>query len=119
MDILPFIIFTAIAFSIGAVLILISNFLGTKHKGVRKNDVYESGMDPVGNANKKYDVKFFLTAIVFLLFDVEIVFLFPWALSYADSASKTLMIMEFAFFMIILIVGYVFILASKSLDWEN
>ncbi len=119
MDLLPFVIFSTIALGTGGVLITLSNIFGTKHKGVRKHDIYESGMDPVGSATKRYDIKFFLTAIIFLLFDVEIVFLFPWALSYGQSSIKPVMIAEFAFFMAIFLVGYLFVLFSKSLDWED
>lgn len=119
MSIFPFVVFSVISLSIGLVLVLISNLLGTKAKTKRLHDIYESGMDPVGSATKRYDIKFYLTAILFLLFDVEIVFLFPWALSYKTSEIKPLMLAEFAFFVFILIVGYLFVLFSKSLDWEE
>ena len=118
MSLLPFVIFSAIALLMGIVLVTVSNIFGARPKAVRTNDIYESGMDPVGSATKRYDVKFYLTAILFLLFDVEIVFLFPWALSYQNSAIKSLMIAEFAFFTVILLVGYLFVIFSKSLDWE-
>ncbi len=119
MSLFPFVVFSVISLSIGLVLILISNILGTKPKTKRLHDIYESGMDPVGSATKRYDIKFYLTAILFLLFDVEIVFLFPWALSYQSSSIKPLMLAEFVFFMFVLIVGYLFVLLSKSLDWEE
>lgn len=119
MSIFPFVVFSLVSLSIGLVLILLSNFLGTKPQAKRLHDIYESGMDPVGSATKRYDIKFYLTAILFLLFDVEIVFLFPWALSYQKSEFKPLMLAEFGFFMFILIVGYLFVLFSKSLDWEE
>lgn len=119
MDILPFVVFAIIATSIGLGLLLISYVLGARPKNKRLHDIYESGMDPVGSATKRYDVKFYLTAVLFLLFDVEIVFLFPWALAYKNSDVKPLMIAEFAFFIFILLVGYLFVLFSKSLDWED
>ena len=118
MSIFPFVLFSVISLSLGLFLVLVSNILGVKSKSKRIHDIYESGVDPVGSATKRYDVKFYLTAILFLLFDVEIVFLFPWALSYQGSNVKPLMLAEFVFFMFILIVGLVFVLLSKYLDWE-
>ena len=68
--------------------VLLSVILGAKPKEKRKYDVYESGVNSVGSATRRYDVKFYLTAILFLLFDVEIVFLIPWALSYKGSLQQ-------------------------------
>jgi len=119
MDFLPFIIFFIIANVVGIVLIVISNFLGQKKKLERKNDIYESGVNPVGSTTRQYDIKFYLTAILFLLFDVEIVFLLPWAMAYTDSTNKAFMIAGFVFFMLILLVGYFFVINSKALKWEE
>lgn len=119
MELLPVILFVIIGLTIGIGLITVSVILGKKPKDNRIHDVYESGVNPIGSATRRYDIKFYLTAILFLLFDVEIVFLFPWALTYQESTNKNLMIAEFAFFMFILLVGYLFVLFSKSLDWEE
>ena len=119
MTLLPFFIFLLVAITLGSILILISNLLGTTHKGVRKHNIYESGVNPVGAATRRYDVKFYLVGILFLLFDVEIVFLVPWVLTYKASTSKLFMIYEFVFFMVILLVGYFYVLGSKSLKWED
>jgi len=119
MSLLPFLVLVIIGLTLGVLLLSISQILGEKQKNPRPHDIYESGMDPVGNALKRYDIKYFLTGILFLLFDVEIVFLFPWALTYKDSANKELMIAEFLFFMAILLVGYLYVLFSKSLKWDD
>lgn len=119
MGLLPVILFVIIGLLLGIGLITISLILGKKPKHERLNDIYESGVNPVGSATRRYDIKFYLTAILFLLFDVEIVFLFPWALTFKESSMKSLMIAEFAFFMVILLVGYLFVLLSGSLDWED
>lgn len=119
MDFLAFVIFLIIATVLGAVLVLISSILGYKNKEVRKNDIYESGVNPVGSASRQYDIKFYLTAILFLLFDVEIVFLLPWALAYKDSTNVNFMMGGFVFFMAILLVGYFFVIGSKALKWEE
>ncbi len=119
MNLLPVILFVVIGFLLGIGLLTVSVLLGKKPKTVREHDIYESGVNPVGSATRRYDVKFYLTAVLFLLFDVEVVFLFPWALTYQESSMKGLMIAEFVFFMFIFIVGYLFVLFSKSLDWED
>jgi NADH-quinone oxidoreductase subunit A len=119
MDFASFIIFFLIACTLSGVLLGISALLGQKRKAIRENDVYESGVNAVGSATRQYDIKFFLTAILFLLFDVEIVFLLPWALAYKDSPNRDFMIGGFVFFMVIMLVGYLFVIKSKSLKWEE
>lgn len=119
MDVLPLIIFFLIANAIGIVLMTISKLLGFKRTLVRTNDIYESGVDPHGSATRQYDIKFYLTAILFLLFDVDLVFLLPWALGYQNSGDQQFMIFGFVFFMAILLVGYIFVINSNALKWEE
>ena len=119
MEFLSFVIFLIISTLLGLVLMFISNFLGQKVKTVRKNDVYESGVNPVGSATRQYDIKFYLTAILFLLFDVEIVFLLPWALAYNNATNTGFLVAGFVFFMAVLLVGYIFVINSKALKWEE
>lgn len=116
---ISFIIFFVVANVLGIVLLTISKILGQKKKLERVNDVYESGVNAVGSATRQYDIKFYLTAILFLLFDVEIVFLMPWVLAYKNSSAQTFMLGGFVFFMIILLVGFIFVINSKALKWEE
>lgn len=119
MEFLSFTIFLIICTGLGLVLMFISNFLGQKAKLKRTNDIYESGVNPVGSATRQYDIKFYLTAIMFLLFDVEIVFLLPWALAYGNATNTGFMVAGFIFFMAVLLVGYIFVINSKALEWEK
>lgn len=119
MEFLPLIIFFIVANVIGITLLTISKILGIKKITVRKNDIYESGVNAVGSATRQYDIKFYLTAILFLLFDVEIVFLLPWAMAYGESTNKGFMIGSFVFFMVIMLVGYFFVINSKALKWDE
>lgn len=119
MEILPFVVFLILATLIGLALLALSTLLGAKHSKVRQNDIYESGVNPVGSATRQYDIKFYLTAILFLLFDVEIVFLLPWALNYKNATNPAFIVGGFVFFMFILLVGYVFVLNTKALNWEE
>lgn len=116
---LSFIIFFVVANVLAIVLLTISKILGQKRKKERENDVYESGVNAVGSATRQYDIKFYLTAILFLLFDVEIVFLMPWVLAYKNTTNHAFMIGGFVFFMAILLVGFVFVINSKALKWEE
>jgi NADH-quinone oxidoreductase subunit A len=118
-NLLPFIFFFVIANVLAIALLVISKLLGQKRTQARPNDVYESGVNAVGSATRQYDIKFYLTAILFLLFDVEIVFLLPWALAYKNSTNLPFMIGGFIFFMVILLVGYIFVINSKALKWEE
>ena len=119
MEFASFIIFFIIACTLSCVLLGISSILGQKRKAVREMDIYESGVNPVGSATRQYDIKFYVTAILFLLFDVEIVFLLPWALAYKETSNQGFMIAGFVFFMAILLVGYIFVINSKALKWEE
>lgn len=119
MELVALIIFLGVCIFLGLFLVALSNLLGKKPSHQRQNDIYESGVNAVGSAISRYDIKFYLTAILFLLFDVEIVLLFPWALSFKKAPDKFLLISEFVIFMVILLVGYLFIMFSKSLDWED
>ncbi len=119
MEFASFVVFFIIACTLSVFLLLISSILGQKRKAIREMDVYESGVNPVGSATRQYDIKFYLTAILFLLFDVEIAFLLPWVLAYKNSPNQKFMIFGFIFFMVVLLVGYVFVIGSKALKWEE
>lgn len=119
MEFLSFVVFFIIALTLASVLLGISYLLGYKKRHKRKFDIYESGVNPVGSATRQYDIKFFITAILFLLFDVEIVFLLPWAIAYNKGSNQSFLIAGFIFFMSILLVGYIFVINSKALNWEE
>ena len=116
MEFLSFVIFLILATALGLVLMFISNILGQKKKTVRKNDIYESGVNPVGSATRQYDIKFFLTAILFLLFDVEIVFMFPWAINVVELGYLGLF--KMFMFMGLLFAGLIYLYKKKALLWD-
>jgi NADH-quinone oxidoreductase subunit A len=72
------------AIGFGAFTLVATHLLGTGRKGPIKGSVYESGMNPIGNARRRFNVRFYIVAMTFLVFDVEIVFLYPWAVSFAS-----------------------------------
>lgn len=94
-----------------------SRALGPKHKSSRKEANFECGLDPIGNARSPFPVKYFLVAILFVLFDIEIVFMYPWAVNFKTIGWDGLF--KMGGFMILLIIGYLYIVKRKALEWEK
>src|SRR5688500_4421159 len=111
----------AIAFSAGA---LISSALaGKRGKRFKIKDMpYECGMLPIGEGNARMSVKFYLVAMLFILFDIEVVFLYPWAVVYrdflADPATRNMILLSMVSFLGILFVGYLYALKKRAFDWK-
>jgi NADH-quinone oxidoreductase subunit A len=112
----------AIVFS--TVFVLLSRYFGPHRPTPSKTAVYECGVPPVGTARQRFSVKFYLTAVLFILFDLEAVFLYPWAVVfrefvYSDVAGAGLyMAGEMAFFLGVLFLGWVYVLKRGALDWD-
>ena len=112
-------IMVAIGFAAGA--LLVSVILGKAGKRTQiKDSAYECGMLPEGGAQPRFSVKFYLVAMLFILFDLEIVFMYPWAVVYRESIveSKTIL-WSMLSFVSILMVGYVYALKKGALDWKK
>ncbi len=92
--------------------IVATTLIGPRADGVVKGMAYESGMDPIGSARKRFNVRFYILAMTFLVFDVEIIFLYPWAVTYAKlepgSAESALFLGRIIFFMATSVVAYVY-----------
>ncbi len=98
-----------------------SAFLGPKKPSGYKSSSYECGMSPVGTARERFPIKFYLIAMLFIVFDIETIFLYPWAVTY-NSLPYALKIFEFAemiIFVVILFVGYFYIIGKGALDWDE
>ena len=118
---LPILVLMAVGFTIGAVLVGANHFLGTRSRinSKEKYEVYECGVPPVGNARQQFSVRYYVVGIVFLLFDVEVVFMYPWAVVYRRFLSQGLFIfVEMLTFFVILLAGYFYLLGRKGLDWD-
>jgi NADH-quinone oxidoreductase subunit A len=98
-----------------SVMILLSNVLGPRNPTPEKLAPYECGMPPVGDARERQSVKFYLVAMIFLLFDIEVAFLYPWALALRDLGWPGLL--QIITFFLILLVGYVYVWRKGILDW--
>ena len=104
----------AVGFVVGT--IIISNFLGPKRSSASKDKNFECGIESVGNARIPFSVKYFLVAILFVLFDVEVIFLYPWAVNFKELGMDGMI--KMVIFMSLLLVGFFYIIKKKALEWE-
>jgi NADH-quinone oxidoreductase subunit A len=114
--------FLAVAFAFG--MLIMSVVVGKIGKRSKiKDTAYECGMLPIGEGSTRLSVKFYLVAMLFILFDIEVVFLYPWAVIYksmlADPATRNMILGSMISFMVILLVGYVYALKKRAFDWKN
>jgi len=119
---LPLLIHILIALGIAGGMIILSALLGKKRFTRAKMAPYECGMLPVGDARHRFSVKFYLVAMLFILFDVEAVFLYPWAVIYRDlikDAGKYFGFVEMLVYIGIVLVGFFYIWKKGVLDWNR
>ena len=112
----PIYIFLLVALILALVIFTLSYFIGPFLPDSEKVSSYECGFDPFGNARNKFDVKFYLVAILFIIFDLEVTFLFPWAVSLSkiDFFGFWSMIL----FLFILTIGFIYEWKKGALEWE-
>lgn len=106
-----------LAFFIAVAGSIVSSFLGPRRKNSSKEEVMECGVPPVGHARQLLSIKFYLTAILFILFDIETVFMFLWAAAF--DYLGWFGVVEVGIFVAILVAGFVYILKRGALSWEN
>ena len=107
------------ALVLGLTIITLSYFTGRVKRDPQKLSVYECGVPVSGSSRERFSVKFYLVAIFFLIFDVEIVFLFPWALIFKNNLSLgPLLLIEMGLFILVLAVGYLYIWKRGALEWD-
>jgi NADH-quinone oxidoreductase subunit A len=97
-------------------IIIISGKLGPKRNSANKDKNFECGIESVGNARIPFSVKYFLVAILFVLFDVEVIFLYPWAINFKELGVEGMI--KMIIFMLLLLVGFFYIIKKKALEWE-
>jgi NADH-quinone oxidoreductase subunit A len=99
-----------------AFVMYITHIIGPKLNTGKKLGAFESGVKSVGNARQPFAIKYFLTAILFVLFDVEVIFLYPWAVNFYELGRQGLITM--GLFMGLLLAGFFYIIKKGALDWE-
>lgn len=112
----PILILLLVSTALALIVVVLSVLLGPRRPTGRKASPYESGMVPVGQAMRRFPAKFYLIAVLFILFDIEIIFLYPWAIIFRQL--KLFGLIEMAIFIIILLVGYVYVWKRGALEWE-
>jgi NADH-quinone oxidoreductase subunit A len=106
-----------LAAGLSGVLLVLSALIG-KHKRTREKDMpYECGIRPTGDAREPFSVQFYMVALVFILFDIEAIFLYPWALVYREL--KVFGFVEMVLYIIILLAGYIYLWKKGALDWNR
>jgi NADH-quinone oxidoreductase subunit A len=118
-DYLPLLILILLGTFIACLLVVLSWILGPKPLGAAKLSPYECGVDPVGSARERFPVKFYLIAMLFILFDIETIFLYPWAVTFKSGViSQAFELIEMVIFIAILFVGYIYVWKKGALNWE-
>lgn len=115
----PLLLLTLFVVVMGVMMIAMSH-MWSHHRPTRvKGEPYESGIPPIGDARGRVSVKFYVVAMLFLLFDIEIVFLIPWAVAFrSEGAAGTFLLVEVLVFILVLVVAYVYVWKRGALDWE-
>ncbi|CAG4882536.1 NADH-quinone oxidoreductase subunit A [Georgfuchsia toluolica] len=115
-------VFMVVGTVVGCLPIILGWFVAPHRPDAEKNSAYECGFEPFEDARQKFDVRYYLIAILFILFDLEIAFLFPWATIFKEIVNtpevKFFGFIEMLVFLAILLVGYIYAWAKGALDWE-
>jgi NADH-quinone oxidoreductase subunit A len=118
----PVLVFVMVGLGFGCVPIILGRLLGPHRPDAEKISAYECGFEAFEDARMQFDIRYYLIAIIFILFDLEIAFLFPWAAIFKDIAAseavRSFGFFEMLVFIGILVVGYVYAWAKGALDWE-
>lgn len=112
----PLFALAVVAIGFGAAVILLSSLLGPKRPSKIKNMAYECGIDPVGDARLRFSVKFYVISMLFILFDIEAIFLFPWAVLFKQL--KLFGLIEMFAFLGFLLIGYIYLWRRGALEWD-
>jgi NADH-quinone oxidoreductase subunit A len=113
---LPIIFQMVVALGFVVVTMFFTHRLGPKRETSDKLSSFESGIEVVGNARTPISIKYFLVAILFVLFDVEVIFMYPWAVNFKELGRDGML--EMFIFMGTLLLGFIYILKKKALDWD-
>ncbi|MBL7895001.1 MAG: NADH-quinone oxidoreductase subunit A [Bacteroidia bacterium] len=116
-DYLPIVLMFIVALGFVVTTMVASHMLGPKRKTKIKLDSFECGIESHGNARLPFSIKYFLVAILFVLFDVEVIFMYPWAVNYKELGIVG--VIEVFSFIALLLVGFYYMLAKKAVQWED
>jgi len=115
-DYLPILIQLIVAAGFGIGTILITHLIGPKVRTENKLGAFESGIEVVGNARQPFSIKYFMVAILFVIFDIEVIFMYPWAVNFREFGLSGLI--EMFVFMALLLLGFIYVIKRKALEWD-
>lgn len=115
-DFLPIIFQVIVALGFAVVTLVATHLVGPARKTSDKLSTFEAGVKMIGNARQPFSIKYFLVAILFVLFDVEVIFMYPWAVNFRELGWGG--IIEMFIFMGTLLLGFIYIMKKKALDWD-
>lgn len=114
-DYFPILLMFLLAAGFVALTMVVTHWLGPKRKTKVKLESFECGIESKGNARQAFPIKYFLVAILFVLFDVEVIFMYPWAVNFKELGS----FIEMLLFIGLLLVGFFYVIKKKALEWED
>jgi NADH-quinone oxidoreductase subunit A len=115
-DFLPIFLMFLVAGGFVGLVMSLTHWMGPKRKSAVKDEAFECGIESVGNARSPFSIKYFLVAILFVLFDIEVIFMYPWAVNFKQLGVNGLL--EMFAFIGLLLVGYLYIIKKKALNWD-
>lgn len=113
---LPIAVLVVISSGLAVLVIVLGQTLGPRRPTARKSAPYESGMQPIGPGTRRMPVRYYLVAVLFILFDIEVVFFLPWAVTFRQLGLFGLI--EMFIFIVILLVGYIYAWKMGALEWD-
>lgn len=114
---IPVVLMLLLAAGFVSLTMLATHWLGPKRKTKVKLESFECGIESRGNARAPFPIRYFLVALLFVLFDVEVIFMYPWAVNFKDFGVTGLL--QMMVFIALLLVGFFYIIRKKALDWED
>jgi len=118
-DYLPILFVFILAAGFAGAAVIATHFVGPNIKDATKLSPYESGLDPAMKSHPRLNVRYFIVALIFIIFDIEIIFLYPWAVVFKDFLTRSPYIFyEMLFFLGVLLIGYIYIWRKGVFEWE-
>ena len=115
-DYIPILIQLIVAVGFGVGTIIITHLIGPKVRTENKLGAFESGVEVIGDARQPFSIKYFIVAILFVIFDIEVIFMYPWAVNFRELGLSGLM--EMFVFMGLLLLGFIYVIKRKALEWD-
>jgi NADH-quinone oxidoreductase subunit A len=113
---LPILFQLIVAAGFGITTIIATHMIGPKVRNSNKLSSFESGIEVIGNARQPFSIKYFMVAILFVIFDIEVVFMYPWAVNFREFGLAGLL--EMFVFMGLLLLGFIYVIKKKALSWD-